>query len=99
MNSPSQAHHERAMAKIMGDSDLRVMIFAIAFDDLKVGTSDFKFNAEAYALLALQSVGKRLIEDMRKTSPELTFKAECEYRQMIEQTQEYYNQHNKQEAE
>lgn len=85
--SPSQAHYDAALRKMLSDETLRIFLWRLIVEDCRVFQEDFTLNASAYCLLAKQEIGKRLLEDAKLRDPEAVFKAEREYRAMMEQSQ------------
>jgi len=76
----NQMHYKDELRTMLGSPVTRIFLWRLIVEDCHVFDVDFAFNASAYALLAKQSIGKRLLEDMKEISPELTLQAEMEYR-------------------
>lgn len=81
--SPSQAQYRNAIATAMESPAIRLLLWRFVVEDCKVFESGFELNARAYALLAKQEIGKRLLEDMKNYSLELTHRAEQEYMDLM----------------
>ena len=92
MKTLNQMHYEEEIRTMLGNPVTRVFLWRFIVEDCHVFDTDAPLNASAYALLAKQSIGKRLLADMKAISPELTFQAEKEYNDLFRQTQTNYSQ-------
>lgn len=92
MKTPNQMHYEEEIRTMLGNPVTRVFLWRFIVEDCHVFDPDAPLNASAYALLAKQSIGKRLLADMKAVSPESTFQAEREYDDLIRQTKINYSQ-------
>ena len=81
----NKQHYQDEIRVMLNSSVTRIFLWRLIVEDCKVFEADFAMNASAYALLAKQEIGKRLLEDMKRISPELTFQAETEYNAMMAQ--------------
>ena len=79
MESLNVQHYREELETILKSPVLRVFFWRLIAEDCRVFQSDFSLNASAYALLAKQEIGKRLLEDAKRISPEAVFLAEKEY--------------------
>jgi hypothetical protein len=76
-----------ALEKALADRDLRILLWRIVVEDCKVFQEGFPMNAGAYALLALQDTGKRLLADMKSVDPMAVYQAEQEYNELMRQSE------------
>ena len=72
-------HYREELETILSSPVLRVFFWRLIAEDCRVFQSDFSLNASAYALLAKQEIGKRLLEDAKQVNAEAVFLAEKEY--------------------
>ena len=88
----NQQHYKDELRAMLGSPVTRIFLWRLIVEDCHVFDVDFPFNASAYGLLAKQSIGKRLLEDMKAISPELTLQAETEYRTMLSYNKTQFSQ-------
>ena len=79
MDSLNVQHYREELEAVLKSPVLRVFFWRLIVEDCRVFQSDFSLNASAYALLAKQEIGKRLLEDAKRINPEAVFLAETEY--------------------
>ena len=79
MDSLNVQHYREELEAVLKSQVLRVFFWRLIVEDCRVFQSDFSLNASAYALLAKQEIGKRLLEDAKRINPEAVFLAEKEY--------------------
>lgn len=91
---PNVAQYRDALEKLLSDRDLRIFLWSLIAEDCKVFQVDFPMNASAYCLLAKQEIGKRLLEDMKRTNPAAVLMAETEYNDLQEQTRKFVQAQN-----
>lgn len=72
-------HYRDELRTILGSPVLRVFFWRLIADECLVFQSGFSLNASAYALLAKQEIGKRLLEDAKQINPDAVYLAEKEY--------------------
>lgn len=72
-------HYREELEMILKSPVLRVFFWRLIADECRVFQSGFALNASAYALLAKQEIGKRLLEDAKQVNAEAVFLAEKEY--------------------
>ena len=92
--SPSQQHYRTALLAMLENPLTRVLLWRIIAEDCKVFEESFALNASAYCLLAKQEIGKRLLADAKRVSPDLVVKAENEYNLLMEQNTRYLTEEN-----
>jgi hypothetical protein len=85
--SANSDQYDVALRKALADEDLRILLWRIVVEDCKVFQEGFPMNAGAYALLALQDVGKRLLADMKARDPMAVYQAEQEYNELMRQSE------------
>jgi hypothetical protein len=88
----NKQHYQDEIRVMLNSSVTRIFLWRLIVEDCKVFEADFAMNASAYALLAKQEIGKRLLEDMKRVSPELTFQAEAEYNAMMAHNTQTFSQ-------
>jgi hypothetical protein len=79
----SDQYHE-SLQKVLADRDLRILFWRLITEDCKVFQEDFPLNANAYALLAVQAVGKRLLADLKMVDPVKVLEMERDYNAFME---------------
>ena len=79
MDSLNVQHYREELEAVLKSPVLRVFFWRLIVEDCRVFQSDFSLNASAYALLAKQEIGKRLLEDAKRINPKAVFLAEAEY--------------------
>lgn len=84
--------YEESLRKALADEDLRILLWRLVVEDCKVFQEGFPMNAGAYALLALQDVGKRLLADMKALDPLAVYQAEQDYNALLKQSEAESNQ-------
>lgn len=92
MMNLNKQHYQDEIRVMLNSSVTRIFLWRLIVEDCKVFEADFAMNASAYALLAKQEIGKRLLEDMKRVSPELTFQAETEYNAMMAHNTQTFSQ-------
>lgn len=90
--SANSDQYDAALRKALADEDLRILLWRIVVEDCKVFQEGFPMNAGAYALLALQDVGKRLLADMKARDPMAVYQAEQDYNALMRQSEAERNQ-------
>jgi hypothetical protein len=88
----NKQHYQDEIRVMLNSSVTRIFLWRLIVEDCKVFEADFAMNASAYALLAKQEIGKRLLADMKSISPELTFQAETEYNAMMAHNTQTFSQ-------
>lgn len=88
MSDLIQEARERAMRKALNDSDLRIFLWDHIETDCLAFARGYAHNATAYSMLAKQQVGKELLADLKAVDLRQVFRAEAEYRQLVEQNNE-----------
>lgn len=81
--SMNSEQYMSSLEKILSDEDLRIFVWRLIAEDCKVFQEGFPMNAGAYALLAVQDIGKRLLADLKVVDPVRTMQAEQEYLDFI----------------
>ena len=81
--SVNNDQYTRALEKALSDKDLRILLWRLIAEDCKVFQEGFPMNAGAYALLAVQDIGKRLLADLKEVDPVRTMQAEQEYMELM----------------
>lgn len=79
-------HYRDELGTILASPVLRVFFWRLIADECRVFQSGFALNASAYALLAKQEIGKRLLEDAKRVNPEAVHLAEKEYEELQRQS-------------
>lgn len=90
--SVNSDQYDEALRKALADADLRILLWRFVVEDCKVFQEGYPMNAGAYALLALQDVGKRLLADMKARDPMAVYQAEQDYNVLREQSEAERNQ-------
>jgi len=80
----SQQHYRNALETMLSNPTTRILLWRIIVEDCRVFDEDFPMNAAVYCLNAKQEIGKRLLADAKRISPESVFKAEQEYNELME---------------
>lgn len=83
MTTLSQMHYRNALEVMLSNPTTRVLLWRLIVEDCKVFVEDFPMNAAVYCLNAKQEIGKRLLSDAKAVSPEMVFKAEQEYNDLM----------------
>lgn len=84
MKTVNSTHYEDELKTLLDSPVLRIFFWRLIVEDCRVFQSDFPLNASAYALLARQEIGKRLLADAKRISPGLVYRAEREYEEFME---------------
>lgn len=95
----NQAHYESEIRELLSSRTLRIFFWRLIVEECRVFQSDFTFNASAYALLAKQEIGKRLLADAKAIHPEGVIQAEKDYNQFITEMAEEALRRMQQEGE
>lgn len=82
--SLSQQQYRNSLEVMLSDPTTRVLLWRIIVEDCRVFDEDFPMNASVYCLNAKQEIGKRLLADAKRISPDLVFKAEQEYNELMQ---------------
>lgn len=90
-------HYCEELALLLRSPVLRVFFWRLIVEDCRVFQSDFSLNASAYALLAKQEIGKRLLADAKQIDPEAVFLAEKEYGELQSQSLELTGKQNRED--
>lgn len=88
---------DRALEKILADGDLRYFFWRHLVDDCKIDQESFPMNAQAYSLLAVQEIGKRLLREAKAVNYAGVVLAEQEYTAIRKEIEEYNNKANQEE--
>lgn len=83
-----QETRERALRKALNDEDLRIFLWDLVETDCLAFVRGYAHNATAYSLLAKQQIGKELLAEMKAADLRQVFRAETEYRQLVERNNE-----------
>ncbi len=75
----NEEQYRLSLQKVLSDRDLRILFWRLITEDCKVFQEDFPINAQAYTLLAVQTVGKRILADLKAVDPVKVMEMEQEY--------------------
>jgi hypothetical protein len=81
----NQKHYDEELRQILSTTTTRIFFWRIITEDCRLFEDGYQHNATAYSLLARQEIGKHLLNDAKRISPENVFKAEQEYNALMEQ--------------
>ena len=84
MKNLNSAHYEDELKTLLASPVLRIFFWRLIVEDCRVFQAEFPTNAAAYTLLARQEIGKRLLADAKRISPDLVYQAEREYEEFME---------------
>lgn len=88
--SPWEQQYEGALKVMLSTRELRIFLWSLVVNDCQLAQADFQFNATAYALLAVQRIGKRLLADAKAINPAAVFQAEQEYNELMKLNAEHH---------
>lgn len=91
LETPNQRQYRAALEAMLSAPLTRVFLWRLIVEDCKVFTEGYPMNASAYSLLAVQSIGKRLLADAKAVDAKAVFQAEQEYNQLMQTNQDYNN--------
>ena len=99
MKSPWEMNYDGALAAMLNSREQRIFLWSLIVNDCQTFGMDFQYNASAYALLAIQRIGKRLLADAKRINAAAVFRAEQEYNELMELNAEHHaRQTNKMEG-
>jgi len=75
---------ETAMEHAMENTETRCLLWHIVTDILHTFEPGYSHNATAYSLLAKKEAGLRILDWMKQVSPNGTFLAETEYKNLLD---------------
>lgn len=78
---------ENAMMEAMGNPRMRMLLWHIVVVFLYTFDPSYAHNATAYSLLAKKEAGLRILDWMKRVSPEGAFRAESEYNNLANNEQ------------
>lgn len=85
----NQRQYRVSLKYMLSKPTTRIFLWRLIVEDCKVFEESFPMNASAYSLLAVQSVGKRLLADAKAVDAAAVFKAEQEYNQLMQTNQDF----------
>jgi hypothetical protein len=89
LETPNQRQYRSAIEAMLSRSVTRIFLWRLIVEDCKVFEESYPMNASAYSLLAIQSIGKRLLADAKAVDAAAVFKAEQEYNQIMQTNQDF----------
>ena len=89
LETPNQRQYRNALETMLASSVTRVFLWRLIVEDCKVFEEGYPINASAYSLLAIQSIGKRLLADAKAVNAPAVYQAEQEYNQLMQTNQDY----------
>jgi hypothetical protein len=89
--SPNQQQYRNSIAVMLANPTTRLFFWRLIVEDCKVFEEGYPMNASAYSLLAVQSLGKRLLADAKAVDPKAVYEAEQEYNRLMEISSEFHN--------
>ena len=90
---------DRAIRKMLNDSDLRIFLWDAVVRRCGVFDQDYAHNAAAYTLLERQRIGKQLLAELKSVDMEQVFRAESEYEQLFQRMKAELERRNEQHEE
>lgn len=82
MHNPAAVQYWTELDRMLEDAGTALWLYRLVADDCRVAEEGFSFNASAYALLAQQAIGKRLLADMKMANPLAVYRAEQAYAEL-----------------
>ena len=97
-DSLNQQHYERELRRMLAEPETRIFLWRLIAEDCRVFVTDFQHNATAYSLLAVQRLGKILLEDMKRIDASAVYQAEQEYCDLKRRSDEQKQRENKEDG-
>lgn len=89
LESSNQRQYRASLESMLSHTTTRIFLWRLIVEDCKVFEESYPMNASAYSLLAVQSIGKRLLADAKAVDAAAVFKAEQEYNQLMQNNQDF----------
>lgn len=89
LESSNQRQYRASLESMLSHTTTRIFLWRLIVEDCKVFEESYPMNAAAYSLLAVQSIGKRLLADAKSVDAAAVFKAEQEYNQLMQNNQDF----------